>query len=207
VTGAGEPPGGTKVGLEASLGRLGLRFVWAVLAVMLFILFAPLLGIPEKRLLSADVAAFGRTAREAPLRAVTGHANWQTNRTNGRGGGRYSFYGFDLYLPDGKRLRFSCLGENACPPGGKLGVMVPDAVRVAYVQTPRGYRLPIEIRDMSGQVIISRAVALAQIDRAAQWERAHPYDPASDQLLFVVFVLIFAGFGWRAWRDHRAGKL
>jgi hypothetical protein len=208
--GAGEPPGETKAGLEASLSRFGLWFVGTMLAVMLalmvYLLFAPLLGIPQNRRLSADVADFDRTARTAPVRQVTGHANWQSNRTNGRGSGRYDFYGFDFYLPDGKQLRFACVGESACPPGGKAGVMVPDAVRVFFVETPSGYRLPIEISDMSGRVIISRAAALAAIDRRAQGERARPYDPAWDYWLFVVFCLIFAGWGWQSWRDHRAGK-
>jgi hypothetical protein len=210
VTDTGAASDGAKSGLEAALSRLGRRFAWTVLAVMaglmLFILFAPLLGIPQQRRLSADVAAFDRTARTATVQQVAGHANWQTDRTAGRRSGRYSFNGFDLYLRDGERLRFACLSENACPPGGKEAVKVPDAVRVFFVRTPAGYRLPIEIRDMAGRVIISRAAALAQIDRRAQAERAHPYDPVGDHWLFFGFVLIFAHMGWSIWRDLRSDK-
>lgn len=206
---AGEPPEGSKPGAEESSGYQSALLVWAIvgvmMALMLYILFAPLLGIPENRKRSAEVAAFGRTAREAPLRQVSGRANWQTNRFIGRSR-RYNFQGFDFYLPNGKWLRFSCLGEDACPPSGQRAVKLPDAVRVSYVQTSSGYLLPIEIRDMAGKVIISRAAALAQIDRRAQWEQAHPYDPAGDRWLFATFALIFAGLGWRAWRDYRADK-
>ncbi|OSZ62766.1 hypothetical protein CAP39_14990 [Sphingomonas sp. IBVSS1] len=203
----GAPADQPRAGLEASLGRLGARLVWAVVAViaalMLFILFAPLLGIPENRQLSADIAAFDQTARTAPPRQVTGHANWQTERYPGRGGGRFSFPGFDFYLPTGKRLRFSCVGATACPPAGTQAAALPDAVRISFVATASGYRLPLEIRDMAGRIIINRAAALAAIDQQAAWERAHPYDPAADHRLFAVFLLIFAGLGWSIWRDGK----
>ncbi|OYQ28831.1 hypothetical protein CHU93_08355 [Sandarakinorhabdus cyanobacteriorum] len=203
----GAPADQPRAGLEASLGRLGARLVWAVVAViaalMLFILFAPLLGIPENRRLSADIAAFDQTARTSPPRQLTGHANWQTERYPGRGGGRFSFPGFDLYLLTGKRLRFSCVAATACPPAGTQAAALPDAVRISFVETASGYRLPLEIRDMAGRIIINRAAALAAIDQQAAWERAHPYDPSADHRLFAVFLLIFAGLGWSIWRDGK----